>query len=243
MQNNLEEQADLYQEETSVNYSSYIYPYRYKTVRYSMSGPDVLELGVGHGDFTKWLCQDGFNLTSVDGSRKNLDHAAKKVENLNNWNIVHALFDDFFDSNYGKRFNDILITNTLEHVDDPVNFLMEASVLLRPKGSIHITVPNAMSFHRLLGVRMGLIKRPYELNEHDYSVGHKRVYDFSNLDRDIYDANLFVAETDGIMFKPFSNSQLWPMIQKNGKIFTDGLYDLGRHQYKNAAEIYKRCIQ
>lgn len=77
----------------------------------------------------------------------------------------------------------ITITGLLEHLDNPVAFLST----FRGCGvkNIYITVPNAYSFHRQVGLEMGLIDDVHELGPSDYSIGHKRVYDMRMLQDDI----------------------------------------------------------
>ena len=58
----LDEQGQHYSKPTAFNYSQYLYSYRYKVVREHMRGPDVLEVGVGYGDFSSWLSEESFRL-------------------------------------------------------------------------------------------------------------------------------------------------------------------------------------
>ena len=75
-------------------------------------------------------------------------------------------------------------------------------------GIILITVPNANSIHRLVGVEMNLLKSKYELNQSDLKVGHKRVYDFEGLERDVNGASLSISGSGGYNLKMVSLSQM-----------------------------------
>ena len=46
-------------------------------------------------------------------------------------------------------------------------------------------VPNGHSIHRLVAVKMGLLKDPCELNQRDKSLGHRRIYTPETLRKDI----------------------------------------------------------
>ena len=55
---NLERQSLLYSEDNSFNYSAYLYRYRYEVVRENINGPDILKVGIGYGDISKWLSEE-----------------------------------------------------------------------------------------------------------------------------------------------------------------------------------------
>lgn len=232
----LDKQGRDYKKKTSVNYSVYIYPYRYQVVRQRMTGPKVLEVGVGHADVTNWLSEDGnFEIVSIDGSQSVLDHAAEKVLHPERVTFIHTYFEEF---ETDELFDDILITNSLEHVDDPVGVLEHVKKFLKPEGRIHITVPNAVSIHRMLGKAMGMLKEVGSLNSHDIKVGHQRVYNTGLLIEHVSDAGLHIIDSDGIILKPFSNLQMNTLL--NDKII-EGLFAVGRRLPELAAEIYFCC--
>lgn len=234
----LDQQGKDYSKKTSVNYSVYIYPYRYQVVWERLTGPKILEVGVGHADITNWLSEDpGFEITSIDGSQSVLDHAAEKVSHPERVTFIHTYFEEFESDD---MFDDILITNSLEHVDHPTSVLNHVKKFLKPTGRIHITVPNAMSIHRMLGKEMGQLEEETDLNSHDIKVGHQRVYTLGHLKADVFHADLNIIHTDGIILKPFSNLQMNTLL--DDKII-QGLFDVGRRLPKLAAEIYLCCVK
>lgn len=232
----LDQQGKDYSKKTSVNYSSYIYPYRYQVVKQRMTGPKVLEVGVGHADVTNWLSEDGrFEITSIDGSKSVLDHALEKISYPERVNFIHTYFEEFESSDV---FDDILITNSLEHVVYPTGVLEHIKEFLKPKGKIHITVPNAMSIHRILGKEMGMLDREDSLNCHDIKVGHLRVYTMELLEEHVFNAGLNIVDSDGIILKPLSNLQMNTLLDDE---IIDGLFAVGRKLPELAAEIYLCC--
>ena len=70
----------------------------------------------------------------------------------------------------------------LEHVEFPEKVLANLKRFLKKDGKIHISVPNADSFHRDLGVIMGMITKNDELTDSDISVGHYNVFNFDKLE-------------------------------------------------------------
>jgi 2-polyprenyl-3-methyl-5-hydroxy-6-metoxy-1,4-benzoquinol methylase len=167
----------------------------------------------------------------VDGSEKLLDH----ISNARNLIKVHALFEDFQPK---WQFNTIIMEHVLEHVEHPVALLQRVKQWLAPQGKILVGVPNGYSFHRLVAVKMGLLKEPCELNARDHTLGHRRVYTPKTFRNDLKLAGLCISKTGGVFFKPLSNQQIqdhWTdeMVQ--------GFYELGKDFPDNAAELYAVC--
>lgn len=235
----LEQQGAYYEEGGHINVTKYIYPYRYKLVRQRMHGPKVLEVGVGHADITNWLSEDGsFEIVSIDGSQLVLNHALEKVTHPERVTFIRTYFEEF-DS--AIMFDDILMTSVLEHVKDPVEIMNHFRSFLKPTGSLHITVPNAMSIHRMLGKEMGMLEHETSLNAYDIKVGHQRVYTIELLTHHVIRAGFRVVDQGGIVLKVLSNSQMSILIDTYGGELTDGLFNVGQRLPELAAEIYFCC--
>jgi 2-polyprenyl-3-methyl-5-hydroxy-6-metoxy-1,4-benzoquinol methylase len=180
---------------------------------------------------TQFLVEDFARLTVVDGASELLAQIPERA----NLRKVHSLFEDFHPE---KLFNTIVMEHILEHVDQPVELLKRVKEWLAPNGKILAGVPNGNSIHRLVAVKMGLLKQPCELNSRDHALGHRRVYTQDTLKADIQKAGLKLVEMGGVFFKPLSNKQIqdhWSeeMIQ--------GFYELGKDFPGYAAELYAVC--
>lgn len=205
--------------------------YRYKTIKEYFKGKRALELGSADGQMTKYLVNDFEQLISVDGSKELLD----LIPFYNNHTKIHSLFEEYVPD---EKFDTIIMEHVLEHVDFPVDLLLRAKEWLSADGIIVIGVPNAFSIHRLVAVKMGLLKTPFELNERDYSLGHQRVYCFDTITEDINKAGLEILYGGGVFFKPLSNGQIEEHWNKE---MQEGFYELGKDFPENAAEIYLIC--
>lgn len=205
--------------------------YRYKAIKPYIRGSHGLELGSADGQMTRFLINDFQTLTTVDGSRELLD-CIPQAPNLIK---VHSFFEQFRPE---RRFDTIVLEHILEHVEDPVALLKLAKDWLAPGGVMLAGVPNALSFHRLAAVKMGMLKSPYELNARDLQVGHRRVYDMDSFQRDLQAAGLKISVSGGVFLKPLSNKQIennW-----NDEMIA-GFYELGKDFPRHAAEIYAVC--
>ncbi len=205
--------------------------FRYLTLRGHVKGPGGLELGPADGVMTHLLLPHFESLTIVEGSETLL----ASIPPAPNLTKVHALFEAYEPR---QQFNTVIAEHILEHVEDPVALLRKTKGWLARGGKLVLGVPNANSIHRLVAVKMGLLRHPCELNQRDHILGHRRVYTRQTLTDDLKAAGLRIVEMGGVFFKPLSNQQIqdhWTdeMIQ--------GFYELGKDFAEHAAELYAVC--
>jgi trans-aconitate methyltransferase len=205
--------------------------YRYQSIKPHLRGPRGLELGPAEGLMTQRLVDDFSELTVVDGAADLL----ARIPNVANLTRVHALFEEFEPD---ARFNTIVMDHILEHVEDPVALLSRARGWLASAGRIIVGVPNGNSFHRLVGVKMGLLRQPCELNDRDRTLGHRRVYTRETLFADVEAADLSPTAWGGVFFKPISNQQIQDHWTQE---MIEGFYELGKDFPEHANELFAVC--
>jgi len=206
---------------------------RLKTILSHIKGPKVLEMGCSTGIMTKPLSEKFRLLAVVDGSQKYIEFV-KKLVGKKPVRFFVSLFETFEPQ---EQFDDILMANILEHVADPILIMKRVRKWLKPGGRVHILVPNALSFHRRLGHKMGILRRPDSFTANDRKIGHRRVYTKATLLRDVTKAGLHLAHYEGIMLKPFSHSQ---MNSFSDEVF-EGLCALGKELPEYCSTIYFIC--
>src|SRR5262245_11236321 len=74
-------------------------------------------------------------------------------------------------------FDVVLVSSLLQEVEDPVVLLQSALVLAAPGAHVLITTPNALSFHRLLAVEMGLMVTPHAFSPRNLRFRQNVVFD------------------------------------------------------------------
>jgi SAM-dependent methyltransferase len=183
-----------------------------------LQGPDVLEMGYGHGVWSPSVIKRFGKSHVVDASLE-LIESAKGIYK-DKLTTYHSYFEEF---EAPKTFNSVICTYVMEHVIDPVAVLGRARQWLRPDGLLFIAVPNAGSLHRRLGVAMGLQKNVHQLGDADISIGHRRVYDGPMLQADLKAAGFVIVRELSMMVKPLPNSVLTHLSDAQLK----GLFDLG----------------
>lgn len=197
-----------------------------------LSGGATLEMGCSSGVMTSLLAGRVRKLEVVDGSRSYIEQVSARVPA----SVVfrHSLFENFTPD---SLFDDIVMARALEHLEDSRSVLARARGWLAPGGQIHVMVPNAFSFHRLIGVAMGMLSEPHDLSDRDRRFGHRRVYDPELLRRDLEASGFDVVEEAGNMLKFVSNDQMAAFPPALWR----GLFEAGKAFPGHCAEIYCRC--
>lgn len=205
--------------------------YRHKAIKKYFKGSICLEIAPAQGVMTKELVGDFEKVYAVDGSENLLN----QIPSYPNVFKYHSMIEDF---EIDIKFDTIIMDHVLEHIKDTGKVLNKVKSLMHSNSNLIIGVPNALSFHRLLGVEMGELNSPYELNSRDLELGHFRVFDTSSLVEEVKNAGYNVLSTDGVFLKFLSNSQIQKSFNKPMK---DGCFSLGDRFKENCAEIYVIC--
>jgi SAM-dependent methyltransferase len=102
-------------------------------------GGSVLDVGVGSGSLLETLQSSGFEAQGCDAVPA-MAAAAARATGLS----VHAGPLETLDA--PGEFDAVVLNHVLEHTATPVALLTAARRLLRPKGILHIAVPNVSSW-------------------------------------------------------------------------------------------------
>lgn len=214
------------------DFNNWLIARRYERLKDFFKGSNCLELGPAEGVGTAYLLDHFDEVTVVDGSQVALDEVKKKFPS-DKLHVVRSFFEDM-DLN-GQKFSTVVLAHILEHVDDPVVVLKSAAKFLAPDGVMIIDVPNGDSFHRQIGVKMGLLEKRTDLNAADLSIGHQRVYTPKTFKADIEAAGLKVSKFGGMFLKVLSNSQTEEVLNQEQ---LEAFFKVGEDNPELAAEIY-----
>jgi 2-polyprenyl-3-methyl-5-hydroxy-6-metoxy-1,4-benzoquinol methylase len=167
-----------------------------------LPGSRVLELGYGDGIVTAGLSSLDIDLTVIDGASKLVDLARSRHPQVT---CVHSYFEAYSPN---ERFDLVVASHVLEHVDDPRAILASIHGWLKPLGQVIAVVPNSHSLHRQLAVLMGLQPSLDTLSPRDHMVGHQRVYSPAELRSDFESTGYFIREERGFFLKVVPNSMM-----------------------------------
>lgn len=197
-------------------------------------GP-CLQVGCAHGDQTTLLVERFPDVTVMEPTPMFVAETRRRVgERVR---FIECLVEEY---DGDERFETILFSHVLEHVDDPALVLAKLGTLLTPNGRLYVVVPNAEAPSRRIAAKMGVLDHLEALSPDDAAAGHRRVYRLDTLCRDVRASGLPIVDTGGIFFKPLANFQFnalmgGPLV---GEAFMEGCYQLGRENASSCASIY-----
>lgn len=158
-------------------------------------GGDVLEVGAGSGSFSKSISELAETLVSVEPNRKLHDELSKKLRNLNNAEGFCGTLSDYVFSTemceVARKFDRVMYTHVLEHIQDDISELKLAKKQLKPNGKAIVIVP---SMPRLYG-------------SVDSLSGHQRRFTFNEL-RQVAELSGFEVESIRY-FNPIAIAPYW----------------------------------
>ncbi|KEZ88809.1 methyltransferase type 12 [Clostridium sulfidigenes] len=198
-----------------------------------------LELGCYKGDFTKRLLEKFEKVTCIEASSDAVKEAYSKVGER-----VHIINSRFEEVELEQKFDNIILTHVLEHIDNPVNLLKKVNDdWLSEKGKLFLVCPNANAPSRQIAVQMGLVPYNSAVTEAERLHGHNITYTFDTLEKDAREAGLEIKYRNGIFFKALSNFQ-WDELLKTDIIspeYLEGCYELGQKYPDLCSSIFLLC--
>jgi 2-polyprenyl-3-methyl-5-hydroxy-6-metoxy-1,4-benzoquinol methylase len=142
--------AEVYGEMTN---RGYVYAYdnrRKQTLRLLTEvlapGAQILDIAAAQGNFSIALAELGYNVTWNDLREDLADYVRLK----HGKGKIDFAPGNAFELNFPSPFDAILITEIIEHVAHPDEFLLKAAQLVKPGGYIVMTTPNGDFFRNPL---------------------------------------------------------------------------------------------
>ena len=143
-----------------------------------------------------------------------------------------------------KRYDNVVLTHVLEHLDDPVLVLKRINEeWLAEGGRLFLVCPNANAPSRQIAVKMGLISHNAAVTPAEAEHGHRVTYTLDTLEREAVAAGLKVVHRSGIFFKALANFQWDRLLQTDivSEEYLEGCYKLGQQYPDLCSSIFLMC--
>ena len=141
---------EIYGEITSRGYAYSYDCRRQQTLRLLTEGlapgARILDIAAAQGNFSLTLAEMGYDVTWNDLREDLADYVRLKHER----GTLHYAPGDVFALSFPAPFDAVLITEIIEHVAHPDDFLRKAAQLVRPGGCVVMTTPNGAYFRNTL---------------------------------------------------------------------------------------------
>lgn len=186
----------------------------------------TLDLGLGHGITAEKFDHFFDDYTILEGSDLVIEQ----------FNATHQEFKGKINKEYFEKFESeskfdtIIMSFILEHVENPVEILKKYRPLLSQNGSLYVSVPNFEALNKRIAFEAGLIQNMDVLSAADMELGHLRLYSVDKLSQELTEAGYEIDVIEGILLKPLTTSQLlslnlkrevWDAMGRLGKNFPE----------------------
>lgn len=216
-----------------------MHPFMFKAFMPLFRKGNFLELGSFKGDFTRRFMPHFDDITCVEASDEAI--AIAKKEFGTKVKFINSLFETV---TLPTKYDNIVLTHVLEHIDDPVALLKRINdEWLSDTGRFFLVCPNANAPSRQIAVKMGLISHNSAVTPAEKEHGHNITYTLDTLERDAKAAGLNVVHRSGIFFKALANFQ-WDRLLGTDIIspeYLEGCYQLGQQYPDLCSSIFLMC--
>lgn len=109
-------------------------------------GATVLDVAAAQGNFSLTLAEAGYKVTWNDLRADLAEYVRRKHEH----GVIEFAPGNVFDLGFSEKFDCALITEIIEHVAHPDDFLRKVAAMVKPGGYIVMSTPNGAYFRNRL---------------------------------------------------------------------------------------------
>lgn len=174
-----------------------------------LANTNILDVGCGAGIVSEPLARLGATVTGIDACQQNIE-VARHHSNLDpgiedRLNYLCTTVEEFRERD-GDKYDAVVASEVIEHVDNPNIFVNNCAELLKPGGSLFITTLNRTTRSWLLAILgaeyiLGLL--PKGTHSWDKFLTPEEVTDM------VEKAGLVTRQTSGMSYIPVVNSWCW----------------------------------
>ena len=201
--------------------------------------PDnILEVGCGKDSIVNYIKEKEFKYFHIVEPIASFIEEAVDEKSPNIF-----LYNDFVENITEFRniqFDLIIISSLLHELIEPHILMRTIFNISNYETIIHVNVPNANSFHRLLALEMGLINSIYEKSNNQKLLQQNSTFDINTLVELCKSFGFTVVEKGSYLIKPFTHLQMQQQIDNKIISFNvlDGLYKMVKYFPENGSEIF-----
>ncbi len=199
----------------------------------------ILEIGCGLDSICNYYTE--FNaFTIIEPCKLFFENATYQAKENNKISVISGTLQENIKLLQSNSYDLIIMSSLLHEIPDCESLLSATAQLCTNKTIVHINVPNALSFHRLLALEMGLIQNVYEKSPVQKKMQQSHTFDLDILTKLVVKHGFKVDQKGSFFIKPFTHSQM-ALLQKVDIVtnkMLDGLYNLTKYFPENGSEIY-----
>ena len=191
---------------------------------------NILEIGCGLEPLFK-LVDNYSKFTVVEPNEDFVNNAINLAGQDPKISIVKGEIEKSYQLIKSQKYDFIIISSLLHEVSSPENILQAIHELCDKETVLYIDVPNKNSFHRLIGVNMGIINSVDDKSEMDKRFSRCHHFSIESLKQLVQNESFIILDQWTFFIKPFSSAQMAIMLKENiiNDSVLDGLQKMIRH--------------
>jgi hypothetical protein len=206
----------------------------------------ILEIGCGLQPFFEDFT-DFKELIIIEPTTVFFNNAVELLKKNPGLNSKVVLLNDYFENVIDRirtfRLDFIILSNVLHEIENVSTFLKSLREICNEDTILHIVVPNAKSFHRILAFEMGMIDSIYQLSDRNVLLQQHIVFDLESLSALLVKNGFNIVESGSSFIKPFTHQQMQDMLDH--KIIDEstltGFYKMVHYLPELGSEIFVNC--
>jgi len=172
----------------------------------NLEGVEILDVGCGGGILAEGLARLGANVTAIDPNEELLKIANSRKERyqLHNLQYLDLLIEDL--QEIDKRFDIVISSEVIEHVEEPWAFTAYCSNLVKEDGDLIMTTVNRTQLSRIFAIEFaerifGLLPK----GTHEW----EKFVTVNEMVMDLREVNFFIEKLHGMAWCPAKNEWYW----------------------------------
>jgi len=199
----------------------------------------LLEIGCGLDPIFNHY--SGFeHCTVVEPAQRFVAAARRQASDRPEISVIASTLEDAYQTVSVRHYDFILASSLLHEIEEPGPILDIVRSLCNTSTIVHINVPNALSFHRLLAVAMGITPSAYARSATQMRMQQYQTFDTATLANLASRHGFSVVDKGTFFIKPFTHAQM-AHLQASGLMTEQmlvGLYTLSEQFPEHGSEIW-----
>lgn len=201
----------------------------------------ILEIGCGLEPLFEFV--EGKEWRIVEPSSYFCKVADEKRHDSGQIRILQGLLEERLADLEKERFDMVICSSLLHEVEEPERMLEDIYKICTDETIVHINVPNAKSFHRVLAKSMGIIHDEHEESAKNIALQQNVVFDMDRLAEMVTKHQFNIIDQGSYFIKPFTDGQMFEMLEKKiiDEKVLDGLDEMAHMLPLMGAGIFVNC--
>ena len=203
---------------------------------------NILEIGCGMEPIGKFI-DDLSAYTIVEPSEIFVENAQKIFKSNPKVKFINGFFEEHTETLFKENFSFIIISSLLHEVENPQLLIKSVRRIASSNSIIHVNVPNANSFHRLLALESGIINNTTEFSYNNNIFQQHSVFTMDTLISCIKNSlnhDIEILDKGSYWIKPFTHKQMAMMMNENiiDENILDGFEKMIKYMPELGSEIF-----